>query len=139
MSMARRPPASYRSASPRDPGDREAAHLRRRLPTERRGSVTKKVLDLDNDLAALLVGEHDANLKTLEHLLDCDISLRGNELTLEGSAAEVERVLSLVEDLLSLVGSGHPLDKATVKLAAAMTLSGNGKNPRLESIVGDVI
>jgi phosphate starvation-inducible PhoH-like protein len=101
--------------------------------------VSKKVLDLDNDLAALLVGEHDANLKTLEHLLDCDISLRGNELTLEGSAAEVERVLSLIEDLLSLVGSGHPLDKATVELAAAMTLRGNGKTPRLESIVGDVI
>jgi len=101
--------------------------------------VTKKVLDLDNDLAALLVGEHDANLKTLEHLLDCDISLRGNQLTLEGSPAEVERVLSLVEDLLSLVGSGHPLDKATVELAAAMTLGSNGKTPRLESIVGDVI
>ncbi len=101
--------------------------------------MTRRVLDLDNDLAALLVGEHDANLKTLEHLLDCDISLRGNELTLEGSEAEVERVVGLVEELLSLVASGHPLDKATVELAATVNIRSNGRGGKVAGIVGDVI
>ena len=43
------------------------------------------------------MGENDAHLRALEELLDCDISLRGNQLTLEGTAAEVERGEALVE------------------------------------------
>jgi phosphate starvation-inducible PhoH-like protein len=101
--------------------------------------LTKKILDLDNDMAALLVGEADANLRMLEHLLDCDLSLRGNQLTIEGSEGEVERVSELVIGLLSLVDSGHPLDKATVELAASLGLRGNGDRKRLTAIVGDVI
>ena len=46
--------------------------------------VTKHI-DLDNRVAALLVGENDNHLRALEQLLDCDISLRGNQLTLEGT------------------------------------------------------
>ncbi|MCL5942563.1 MAG: PhoH family protein, partial [Actinobacteria bacterium] len=101
--------------------------------------MTTKVLDLDNYLAALLVGEHDTNLRTLEHLLDCDLSLRGNELTLRGSKKEVERVADLIGELLSLVRSGHPLDKATLELAASLRVTGNGGAPRVTAIVGDVI
>ncbi len=43
-------------------------------------------IDLDNRVAALLVGEHDTHLRALEGLLQCDISLRGNQLTLDGDA-----------------------------------------------------
>ncbi len=101
--------------------------------------MTKKVLDLDNDLAVLLVGEHDANLRRLEYLLDCDLALRGNQLTIQGSETEVERVSELVLELLSLVDSGHALDKATVELAASLGMRENGKKQRIASIVGDVI
>ncbi|MCZ7663274.1 MAG: PhoH family protein [Thermoleophilia bacterium] len=100
--------------------------------------MTSKVLDLDNDLAALLVGEHDSNLRTLEHLLDCDISLRGNRLTLQGPKTEVERVGELIGELLNLVRSGHSLDKATLELAASLRV-GNGGSATLSAIVGDVI
>lgn len=101
--------------------------------------MTRKVLDLDNDMAVLLVGEHDANLRRLEHLVDCDLSLRGNQLTIEGSKAEVERVSELILELLALVDSGHPLDRATLELAASLGLRGNGGASRLGAIVGDVI
>ena len=67
--------------------------------------VTKHI-DLDNRVAALLVGENDSHLRALEQLLDCDISLRGNQLTLEGSAAEVERGEALVDELLALLQIG---------------------------------
>ena len=43
--------------------------------------VTKHI-DLDNRVAALLVGENDSHLRALEQRLDCDISLRGNQLAL---------------------------------------------------------
>src|SRR5665811_1456731 len=111
------------------------------VPTEhrRRTAVTKRILDLENDLAVLLVGEHDANLRRLEHLLDCDLSLRGNQLSIEGSEAEVERVSELVLELLALLESGHTLDKATLELAASLGMRDNGARSRLTSIVGDVI
>jgi phosphate starvation-inducible PhoH-like protein len=63
--------------------------------------VTKHI-DLENRVAALLVGEHDSHLRALEQLLDCDISLRGNQLTLEGTSTEVERGEALVEELSPL-------------------------------------
>jgi phosphate starvation-inducible protein PhoH and related proteins len=100
----------------------------------------KKTLYLDNQTAAVLVGEHDANLRKLEQLVDrCDISLRGNELTLEGQDQEVERVADLVEELLFLVESGHTLDEATMKLGATLVTQPQQEARSLGSIVGDVI
>ena len=100
----------------------------------------KRTLNLDNHVAALLVGEHDANLRTLEDLLECcDISLRGNQLTLEGSSAEVERVADLVDELLSLVESGQTLDEATLELAASLTQTDTANGHKLGNIVSDVI
>jgi phosphate starvation-inducible PhoH-like protein len=100
----------------------------------------KKTLYLDNHLAALLVGEHDARLRRLESLLEpCDLSLRGNELTLEGSPDQVERVADLIDQMLFLVESGHTLDEATVELGASLANADDGQTRRLGTIVGDVI
>jgi phosphate starvation-inducible PhoH-like protein len=100
----------------------------------------KKTLYLDNQIAALLVGEHDSNLRKLEELLDCcDISLRGNELTLQGADDDLERVSDLVEELLFLVESGHTLDEATMSLGASLISEPEEKSQPLGSIVGDVI
>jgi phosphate starvation-inducible PhoH-like protein len=100
----------------------------------------KKTLTLDNQMAALLVGENDANLRKLEGLLECcDLNLRGNELTLEGPLDEVDRVADLVEELLFLVESGHTLDEATLELGASLAGEGAPPAPKLGSIVGDVI
>jgi phosphate starvation-inducible protein PhoH and related proteins len=100
----------------------------------------KKTLYLDNHLAALLVGEHDVHLRRLESLLaPCDLSLRGNELTLEGAPAQVERVVDLVDQMLFLIESGHTLDEATVELGASLATAVTGPARRLDVIVGDVI
>jgi phosphate starvation-inducible PhoH-like protein len=98
-----------------------------------------KRIDLDNRAAALLVGEHDIYLRTLEGLLQCDISLRGNELTLAGEAAEVERGGLLVEELLELLRSGQGLDGSTLELAASLSTGSPGWAEDLDSIVSDVI
>ena len=98
-----------------------------------------KQIDLDNRAAALLVGEHDTYLRTLEGLLQCDISLRGNQLTLEGEAAEVERGELLVEELLLLLRSGQGLDRSTLELAASLSTGDPGWAKDLNNIVSDVI
>ena len=73
------------------------------------------------------MGENDAHLRTLEGLLGCDIGLRGNQLTLDGSSAEVERGEALVSELLALLKSGQGLDSSTLKLAASLSAdAGNG-------------
>lgn len=88
----------------------------------------------------LLVGEHDRNLRTLEDLLDCDLSLRGNQLTLEGSPSEVERAAVLLDELTHLLESGSSLERSTVELAAELSnLQGVEGVRRLGSIVGDVV
>jgi phosphate starvation-inducible PhoH-like protein len=90
----------------------------------------------------LLVGEHDKHLRDLERLLRCEVSLRGNQLTLDGSEDEVERGEALVDELVSLLRAGQGLDRSTLELAAS--LSGDSQAspdwPRqLGEIVSDVI
>jgi len=89
-------------------------------------------------VAALLVGEHDAHLRTLEGLLRCDIYLRGNQLFLDGPAAEVERGEALVDELVALLRSGQNLDGSTLELAASLSDRRDWVHD-LDSIVSDVI
>ena len=100
---------------------------------------SSKQIDLDNRVAALLVGENDIHLRALEDLLPCDISLRGNELVLEGTPREVEHGEALVEELLALLKSGQDLDRATLELAASLNTGRRDWARDLEGIVGDVV
>ncbi|MBC7294273.1 MAG: PhoH family protein, partial [Thermoleophilia bacterium] len=100
---------------------------------------SRRRIDLDNRLAALLVGELDSHLRVLEDLLECDITLRGNQLTLNGPAAEVERGEALVEELIALLESGRALDRSTLELAASLSAKRRDWTKELERIVGDVI
>ena len=85
------------------------------------------------------MGEHDAHLRALEALLGCDISLRGNQLTLDGTSAEVERGGALVDELLALLRSGQGLDDSTLHLAASLSADAGNGGHSLGDIVGDVI
>ncbi len=100
----------------------------------------KKTITLDNQIAALLVGENDANLRKLEDLIECcDISLRGNLLTFDGAEGDVDHVVDLVDELLFLVESGHTLDEATLELGASLTGADAARGRTLGTIVGDVL
>jgi len=85
------------------------------------------------------VGEHDAHLRTLEGLLGCEIGLRGNVLTLDGTSAEVQKGEALVGELLNLLSSGQALDDSTLRLAASLSTDEGEDAPSLGDIVGDVI
>jgi phosphate starvation-inducible PhoH-like protein len=100
---------------------------------------SSRQIDLDNRVAALLVGENDSHLRALEDLLPCEISLRGNRLVLEGTTREVEHGEALVEELLALLQSGQDLDRATLELAASLSAGRGDWARNLEGIVGDVV
>jgi len=75
----------------------------------------RSVVELSNDVATELAGSQDAVLRTLETHLDCDVFLRGNQLTLEGDQSAVEAGVQVVRELSELVGQGHEVAPGTVE------------------------
>ncbi|HEY3771852.1 MAG TPA: PhoH family protein [Solirubrobacteraceae bacterium] len=75
----------------------------------------RSVVELSNDVATELAGSQDAVLRTLETQLDCDIFLRGNQLTLDGDASAVEAGVKVVHELSQLVDQGHEVAPGTVE------------------------
>ena len=55
-----------------------------------------------------LLGTGDVNLRVLEEVLDADIHVRGNRITLAGSVADVATADRVVAELLDVVGRGTP-------------------------------
>ncbi len=97
----------------------------------------KRVVDLeDNGVALVLAGEHDAHLKILEQRLDCDLTLRGNVLTFEGTAAPVAKAVAAVQELLTVIRSGRPVSPAMVESLMDIAVSANGKP---SEVYGDVV
>ena len=77
--------------------------------------MARKQLTLDNEVAAELAGSGDAILRTLEGHLDCDLHLRGNVLTLDGGAGEVQTAASVVDELVDLIEQGHEIAPGTIE------------------------
>ena len=75
----------------------------------------RKQLELSNDLAAELAGPGDRIMRTLEDHLGCDVHLRGNVLTLDGSDADVDAGETVVRELGELVGQGHEVAPETIE------------------------
>jgi phosphate starvation-inducible PhoH-like protein len=72
-------------------------------------------LQLTNDVAAELAGPGDAIMRTLEDHLDCEVYLRGNVLTLDGSEDDVAMGETVVRELSDLVRQGHDIAPGTIE------------------------
>ncbi|HEU5301735.1 MAG TPA: PhoH family protein [Acidimicrobiia bacterium] len=57
-----------------------------------------------------LLGHRDQLLKIVESSFPVSIHVRGNEITIDGGADDVQRVGRLFEELVVLLDAGHPLD-----------------------------
>ncbi|MEW6734017.1 MAG: PhoH family protein [Acidobacteriota bacterium] len=76
----------------------------------------------------ILFGPYDENIKYLETLLDVTVNVRGNDLTLDGSDADVETVERILEDFAHLIDegrtpSGQDLKSAFKQIAEDRALS----------------
>ena len=77
--------------------------------------MPRKQLELSNDVAAELAGANDLIMRTLEDHLDCDVFLRGNVLTLDGSDVDIAMGETVVRELTDLVVQGHEVAPGTIE------------------------
>ena len=70
-----------------------------------------------------LLGPRDAFLRVLERDLDADLHVRGNEITLTGSTAEIAAAVEVLTELITILRTGQGLTAETVERVIAMSLS----------------
>ena len=97
--------------------------------------MARRQLTLDNAVAAELAGSEDSVLRELEDRVHCDVRLRGNGLTLDGSEGDVREAAEVVDELVGLIERGHDVAPGTLR-----TVSGaiDAQQPTAE-ILEDVI
>jgi phosphate starvation-inducible PhoH-like protein len=99
--------------------------------------VMRTVIELgSNNDAQALAGEQDAHLKILERRLDCTLTLRGNILILEGPDDAVGRAKAALEELVTVIRSGRPVNPAMVESLMDIAVNSSGKP---SEVYGDVV
>jgi phosphate starvation-inducible PhoH-like protein len=89
-----------------------------------------------------LLGQRDVFLKLIESAFECEILVRGNEITISGAEQEAERASRIFEELLVLLERGHELSDASVGQTIALvkgegTDAGEAQTLRPSDILGD--
>ncbi len=74
----------------------------------------RRRLELTNEVAAGLAGTEDEVLRALEGHLQCELFLRGNLLTLDGSEEAVREGARVVAELAELIEHGHEIGAPTI-------------------------
>ncbi len=77
--------------------------------------MARSQLTIDNAVAAELAGSEDAVLRALEGHLDVELYLRGNVLTLDGDATELQTAETVVGELVELIEQGHEIAPGTIE------------------------
>ncbi len=64
-----------------------------------------------------LFGPYDENIKTLEELLSVRVTVRGNDIVVEGEEPDVDAVQRIFEDYAALIAKGNKISNAELKSA----------------------
>ena len=83
------------------------------------GDGTSRIVVPEAALLALL-GKRDENLREAEGLLDADVHVRGNELTLTGEPADVAFAERVFAELVVLASRGQQIDPDAVRRSVRM-------------------
>ena len=97
--------------------------------------MARRQLTLDNAVAAELAGSEDAVLRSLEERLGCEVFLRGNVLTLDGSDEDVASAASMVDELVGLIERGHELAPATIEQVSGALRADENPAEILEDVI----
>ncbi len=95
----------------------------------------QRTIELSDDVAVELAGEHDRILRSLEERLGMDLGLRGNRLTMIGDEDRVEATATAIGDLGSIVSSGEGFGPGTVEAI----VSAVDRHAPLGEMLGDVV
>ncbi|ALG85344.1 PhoH family protein [Gordonia phthalatica] len=92
-------------------------------------AVVSSNIEVPQDLAVRLLGSADVNLRMLETQLPARIHVRGNRVTLSGSAADVAASERVMEELLRVVRGGTTLTPDLVRQSLSILASGDAETP----------
>lgn len=71
----------------------------------------------DYELAKILIGKHDENIKLIERSVDVRINVRGNVLSIQGGPLEVKLAKRVLQELYEIIQKGYPVYPADVDYA----------------------
>ena len=96
------------------------------------------LLTLDNMESYLsLFGMNDRNMAALEQELDVAISLRGQELQVQGDGENAALAEQVIGRLIQMLRRGEMIDASRIRYAVA--LAREGRLEQIEEILGDVV
>jgi phosphate starvation-inducible PhoH-like protein len=100
-------------------------------PTETKTveSAAQSRFAVPDEAVLALLGSRDANLRAAEELLDADIHVRGNEVTLSGAPSDVAFAERVFAELVVLASKGQNLGPDTVRRTVAMLSAGGAESP----------
>jgi phosphate starvation-inducible PhoH-like protein len=90
------------------------------VPTLAAERVVSRIVVPDGLSMVALLGSRDEVLKTVERLVSSDVHVRGNEITVTGTAEDNALTVLLVEQLIALLGKGEQLTPDAVERAMAV-------------------
>ncbi len=90
-----------------------------------------------NEIALKIFGQKDSHLRLLENSFSAEIIARGNEVTIQGSEGEVEKIKGLIEELQKAAVAGNHLSPREVNYAIQTVLEEGSLD--LYSLYSDVI
>ncbi|MGO4202048.1 PhoH family protein [Rhodococcus sp. TAF43] len=86
-------------------------------------------MELPPEVVPPLLGSSDENLTALEQVLDADIHVRGNAVTLTGTPADVALAERVLEQLAALVRRNQPITPDAVRRTVGMLTQGLSESP----------
>jgi len=95
----------------------------------------RRQIELSNDVAAELAGPEDLIMRTLEGHLDCEVFLRGNVLTLDGSEEQIAMGETVVRELSDLIRQGHDVAPGTIEAIGSALDEHESPSKILEDVV----
>jgi phosphate starvation-inducible protein PhoH and related proteins len=93
------------------------------------GATSLRIVIPEPHSMVSLLGSRDELLGVIEDEFDSDIHVRGNEITVTGSASEAALIGELFEELTTLISSGTEVTAEVVQRTAAMLRRKSGTRP----------
>jgi phosphate starvation-inducible PhoH-like protein len=87
----------------------------------------------NNQLLKVVVGVNDENIRLIERMLNVEILSFGNQITIKGSATDVDNAKTAMDILYEKASKGHVIGEQEVK-AAVRICGGNGSHDEKQSL-----
>jgi phosphate starvation-inducible PhoH-like protein len=95
----------------------------------------RRQIELGNDVARELAGSDDVVLREIERHVDCEVFLRGNVITLDGSDGAVAAAEEVVREVADLIAGGHQISPGTISAVTGALDSNTSPADVLEDVV----